>query len=385
MKGHVEDIGRQRHNIVIELGRERDSNGSIRRKRLVRTVHGSKAWARQEMLRLMQELSSGTFIQPAKTTVAGFLRQWLDGRRPAGLSPRTIETYEVLIRRHIAPEIGALLLTELQPLHVQRLDSTMLANGYSAKTVASVHTMLNSALNQAVKWRMIPRNPASDVDRPRIQTKKPVTLNKVDIQRLLDALPTCKHGDLYTLAFFTGMRLGELLGLKWQDFDAQHGCLYVQRSLVRVKGRWLLKGVKSAAGSRLVVLPPRALQLLCRLQEKALSEFVFSRDDGSPLSTSSVTHGFVILSRQLGLDGFRLHDLRHTHASILLRAGVHPKIVQERLGHSSISMTLDTYSHLIPSLQQDAALLFEQVACTNGQLTGSKPASRQLTGSNKSH
>lgn len=381
MKGHIEDISKDKHNIVIELGHDPATG---RRKRLVRTVHGKKSWANSEMLRLMQELSTGTYVKPAEHDTAGFLRKWLEGRRPAGLSPHTIQGYAINIDRHIIPRIGHLRLDKVEPLHIQSLYSQMLAGGKSPKTVLEVHRTLHTALQQAVKWGMIRSNPSDATEKPRIKKRPPKTLQRAQIGAFFKAVRELPSGDVALLCFFTGLRRGEALALRWQDVDFEHSTLRVTQNLIRMKGQTIVKDAKTAGSHRAVLLPPSAVEILSGQYTTAISEYVFCRDNGQPLDPSTVTHQFGRIAASLGMKGeLNLKGLRHTHATLLLEAGVHPKIVQERLGHASIRTTLDTYSHVTPTMQQQAVLAFEQIASTNGQLNGSNPSPKRLPAGKK--
>jgi integrase len=236
---------------------------------------------------------------------------------------------------------------------------------------------MHKALKNAVKINLISRNVADAVDKPKIQRREMHPMTENELNRFLEA---AKQGEYYSLFYtylFTGMRRGELLAIRWCDVDLFGMQIFVSRTmqyLNRVKNHITFKEPKSKRSKRLIALSPSTVSVLKehrKAQEKVReslqlppiteNDLVFSHWDGSPLLPDSITHAWVKLVRKCGLDGIRLHDARHTHATILLKQGVHPKVVQERLGHSTISTTLDTYSHVAPGLQQAAAKGFDDI------------------------
>ena len=225
-----------------------------------------------------------------------------------------------------------------------------------------------------MKWGLLTRNVCDAVDPPRPRNKVMATLDTKDIQTFLEAASRSRYGPVFFLALYTGLRRGELLGLRWSAVDLEAGTLSVTQTLIRLTGVGLMAvEPKTPRSRRLVSLPPSAAALLSGLrvkqkderQELGLkwneSDLVFSRPDRSPIDPDTITHAFAGIVKKAGLPSIRFHDLRHTHATLMLKQGVHPKIVSERLGHASIAITLDTYSHVLPGLQERAALGFEEM------------------------
>jgi len=220
---------------------------------------------------------------------------------------------------------------------------------------------------------LLSRNPADTVDAPRFQRPEMHTLSEDEMYVFLEAVKSTLYYELFYTALYTGMRRSELLALRWLDVDLLLCQVSVTRSLHHLRdGSFVFRQPKTAKGRRMVVLPPSASLLLKQHKEQQIAQrmvlgtmlkeddLVFCQEDGKPLLLDTVTHAWVKLVRRTGLEHIRFHDARHTHASLMLKQGIHPKVVQERLGHASIQITLDTYSHVAPGLQEAAAALFDK-------------------------
>lgn len=246
--------------------------------------------------------------------------------------------------------------------------------GLSPKTVRHHHVTLHDALEHAVKMGLLNRNVADAVSPPRYQRPQWQTLSEDDISTFLEAAKRTPYYVLFYQALFTGMRRSELLALRWCDVDLLLCQAHITRTLHHLRtGEIVIRALKSAKGRRMVSLSPSTALLLQEHRDKQEAQramlgvplkdddLVFSHFEGKPLLPDTVTHAWIKLVRRIGLKGVRLHDARHTHASLMLKQGVHPKIVQERLGHASIQITLDTYSHVAPGLQEAAAAGFDKM------------------------
>jgi len=288
--------------------------------------------------------------------------------------PYTAESYEHIARRYISPFLGNYSLVSLKSEHLQQFYSAELAGGLSPQTVRHHHTMLHKALQNAVEWGLVIRNVADAVSPPHTQQHEMQTWNEDEIMLFLDAARATPYYEIFYLALFTGMRRSELLALRWQDIDSILGQIYVNRSVHVLKGSLVhFRTPKTAKGRRTIALTPSTLLMLAEYRKEkeaeALlldrpipdSDLLFGNLEGKPILPSTLTHAWSRIVKKTGLKRIRLHDARHTHASIMLKQGIHPKIVQERLGHSSIAITLDTYSHVAPGLQQAAANAFDDV------------------------
>src|SRR5262249_770328 len=265
--------------------------------------------------------------------------------------------------------IGGTMLTQVTSYHVQGLYGTVKREGASDRTRQLAHAVLHRALQAAVKAKSakIPFNPCDYVEAPKLPKEKVHRVepySEEEVQRLLDAARGSRLEALIVLAVFSGMRQGELFALRWPDLDLASGSLCVRFSLEEINGRLSLKAPKSGQ-TRRVELPPLAVAALWAHRARMLAEGHLESPGvcdthGRGLRKSNFLRNvFQPLLKMTGLPRRRFHDLRHTSATLLLRLGVHPKVVQERLGHSKIAVTLDTYSHVVPTLQKEAATKLE--------------------------
>ncbi len=360
--------------LKVSLGKNQQTN---KYESYYETFHGNVTEARVRLRQVLTELDKGQFAKPGKTTVADYLNTWLHDYCKPSLSPRTLELYSYICRVHIIPVIGNITLSDLKPQQLQKLYAAKLSSGLSARTVQICHVAIHKALKNAVRTNLINRNVADAVDKPKIQRPDmhPMTENNLAL-----FLHAAKQGDYYSLFYtylFTGTRRSELLAVRWCDVDLSGMQISVSRTMQYLNGvpnHITFKEPKSKKSRRLIALSPSTVHVLeehrkaqqttresLQLPPATENDLVFSHWDGSPLLPDSITHAWIKLAKKCGLQGIRLHDARHTHATIMLKQGVHPKIVQERLGHSTISTTLDTYSHVSPGMQQAAAKGFDDI------------------------
>ena len=378
MRGHIVKRGKNSYSIAISMGKD-PVTGKYKQQWV--SVKGSKKDAEKHLSEILHQLDTGSFMKPGKTTLAEYLRKWLKDYVWPNLAPRTAEGYEHIIHRHLIPSLGNIPLTHLKPEHLQRYYSEKLLSGrcdgkgaLSARTVRHHHVTLHDALESAVKWGLLNRNVADAVSPPRYQRPQWQTLNEIDISKLLETAKKTPYYVLFYQALFTGMRRSELLALRWCDVDLLLCQAYITRTLHHLRtGEIVIRAPKSAKGRRMVSLSPSAALLFQEHRDKQEvqrvmlgvplkdDDLIFSNHEGKPILPDSVTHAWIKLVRRIGLKGVRLHDARHTHASLMLKQGVHPKIVQERLGHASIQITLDTYSHMAHGLQEAAAAGFDKM------------------------
>jgi integrase len=294
-------------------------------------------------------------------TFGAFLWQWLSTVR-GRVKQRTYERDENDVRLHLVPSLGEIELARLTPLDLERLLSSKLAAGLSPRSVQIVRATANKALKQAVAWSLIEKNPAAAVRGPKTVKKEVRTLSACEVKGLLSAVEGQSLEALYLLAVTTGMRQGELLALKWEDFDYERGVIKVQRTVWRGE----TYPPKTAKANRSIRLTSQALSLLREKEEKTRvtgdPEWIFPSRTGTPINRHNLTkRSWWPLLRGLGLPRMPFHNLRHTCATLLLSQGVLPKLVQELLGHADIGTTLNTYSHVIPSLEGKTASAMEQI------------------------
>jgi integrase len=375
MKGHLVERSPGHWAIILD---QRDPRTG-KRKRKWHSFKGNKRAAQSECSRLITEMGNGDYVEPSKVTLAQFFERWLTHIKP-NVTPKTHERYSDLLNKNLAPLLGAKILSKLQPIDISEAYGKAIESGrrdgkggLSPRTVHHMHRVLYSALNQAERWKLINRNPAALLekrDRPKIN-KKPVTV--IGAPATAAAIDAARERRLFIpliLAALCGLRRGEITALRWKSVDLDNGQLAVIASTEQTdKGEIREKEVKSGH-ARTVALASLAVEELrrwrlaqaeelLRLGVRADDEWhVVTQADGSPLQPRSLTH---VMSAFLKEWRITLHGLRHTHASHMLASNVHPKIVQERLGHSSIAITLDIYSHLMPNMQEDAAATVDGV------------------------
>lgn len=328
---------------------------------------------REQLTAARHAQQQGLPIATERQTVGRFLDRWLNESAKPTIRPRTYTSYAQLIRLHLAPELGRISLAKLSPQEVQEFLNRKLAAGLSPRTVQYLHAVLRRALNQAVKWGLVPRNVATLVDPPRVRREEVRPFTPEQARAFLVAVQGDRLEALYTVALAMGLRQGEALGLRWQDVDLEEGVLSVRTALQRVDGRLQLVEPKSATSRRTIALPQVAAATLrahraSQLQERLLagerwqeSGLVFTTRLGKPLIARNVFRSFQRVLARAGIPHQRFHDLRHTCATLLLAQGIHPRVVMEMLGHSQISLTMNTYSHVVPALQKEAAGRMDEV------------------------
>lgn len=335
-------------------------------KRKRKTLYGKTRKAVVDRLRQLQKtLDEGGPIDQVKLTVGEYLARWLNDAAAHTVRPTTLESYTRYVRVHALPAFGQVQLAKLTPMHLQHLYSEMLTAGKSRRTVQYLHAILHRALEQAVKWELLQRNPSDAVDAPRPARAEIRPLTPDQVAQLVSAMQGDTLYPLYYLAVATGCRRGELVALRWSDVDWQRPAITINRTAEEVGGRVIWTEPKTARSRRTIPLPGEAAAVLrshlVQQEEQrrqlgtlaAGQDLVFCRPTGEPLSPGFVTQHFTVILNRAGLPHVRLHDLRHTHATMLLAADVHPKVVAERLGHSTITLTLDTYSHVLPTMQDE--------------------------------
>jgi len=283
-----------------------------------------------------------------------------------------MESYRRKIERQIKPYIGTIPLEKLQPFHIQALYEKLLSQGYSRRTVEFTHAVLRRALKRAVKLRLIHFAPTDGVDAPRAEHREMSVLTPAQIEKLVQALADDPLGPLYYIALVTGARRGELIALRWEDIDWENRTVTINRAATVVQNQIRFDAPKSRHSRRTIPLTDEALAVLRRhrvaqaeqkLRLGPLYEdhgLVFPRPNGRPQEPSQVSKHFRLLLQKAGLPHVRLHDLRHTHATLMLAAGVHPRVAAERLG-DTVQVTMTTYSHVLPTMQQEVTRKLAQI------------------------
>lgn len=357
---------------VLRIYLGEDANG--KRRYINKTVRGTKRDAQKWLNSALRDQDLGVFVEPAAITLNEYLDKWLEVAARPRVSRRTADGYAGLLERYIRPAIGRKRLDSLQPLDIQKVYGEMQARDLSARVVRHAHSALHNALKQAVKWGMIIRNPSDLAELPKVPHKERRVLSPDEAARFLKAADIMPHGLIFEFALLSGMRPEEYLALQWADVDMSRSTVQVRRALVRHKKSWSFEEPKTARSRRTVFLPAPLLSKLAahkRRQGEArlklgaawhTHDLIFCSEQGTPLSIPNITNRyFRPILEKAELPRIRLYDLRHTCATLLLIAEENPKVVSERLGHSTIVLTLDTYSHVLPTMQQNATARLEKM------------------------
>jgi len=329
--------------------------------------HSITSKTRAEVQRKRRELlaAADQGIMPARTrvTVAEFLSHWLEIIRPQ-VRPATLADYQNSVRNHIVPVLGTIKLTKLEPAHLQELYSQLLDKGLSAKTVRNIHGTIHKAIKDAARWGMLPRNVADIARPPKVSRQELQCLTPEQVRLLMQACAGTRYEALLGLAIATGARQGELLGLRWADIDLQRGVVQITRQLTR---QGTFSEPKTSSGKRSVHVPVSTVELLRRHRSLQLQErlsagdrwqdqgLVFANTLGGPMDARNLIRAWHRILQQAGLPRMPFHSLRHTSASLLLRQGVSPRLIQQRLGHADIAVTLQVYAHLMEDMDAQAA------------------------------
>ncbi len=330
------------------------------------SVRGTRAQAQRRLTELLRELDTGTLARPSGVTVGEYPDEWLRDHAGLRVRNRTLEGYRDYVRRYLLPAIGRIPLDRLTPRDVRAMEVALLRSGgrggaaLSPRTVLQAHRILSSSLSNAVRIGLVPRNAAAAVEPPRVARYEAAILGWAEVHRFLSQVTEPLFHTLFLLAVQTGLRRSELLGLQWRDVDLSTGALSVQRALIKIPSGGVELAVPKTGRGRVVALPPESVEALSvhLARQHENGSFVFCGSDGTPLDPDLVTQSFKRMDRKVGLEHIRLHDLRHTHASLMLAEGVHLKVISERLGHSSIGITGDIYSHVQPTVQREAVERF---------------------------
>jgi integrase len=373
MRGNITRRGRASWRLKFDTGR--DAVTGKRQTRFV-TVRGKRRDAERELARLLNDAHNGTLIDPSKVTVAECIWTWLDGVH--GLSPKTAERYRQLAEQQILPHLDAIALQKLKPAHIQHWHATIARSGgkdgrpLSARTVGHAHRVLHRALQRSVANEMLPRNVASVIRPPKVETEEVEILTSEHLKEVLGGLGEHPLYPIVALALATGMRRGELLALRWDDLNLEKATVRVERSLEETKAGLRFKTPKTKHGRRVISLPPSSVNMLRVHRRRQLelrialgqgrqdpATLVFSNLEGGPLSPDKLSREWRRMSTARKLPKVKFHALRHTHASALIAGGLDVLTISRRLGHASPVVTLAIYGHLFRDTDVEAASAIE--------------------------
>ena len=373
--GQIVGQGRHRWLVRVFLGRDRETR---RRRYLSRTVHGPVRQAQSYLNKVLRERDLGRRVEGVTVTLGEFLDRWLETAAKPKLRDKSYESYKSLLLRYIRPVLGERILSAITPLDVQSAYQKMIDRGLSARTVRYTHSVLRSAIRQAIRWRLLAQDPTEGAQLPRLRRREMRVLGAEQSRAFLSAALKTDCGPAFAVALTTGMRPSEYLALKWQDIDWVRGTVSVVRTLEKVSGGWRFAETKRARSSRIIKFQDWVLETLKNLQARTIRrsgssrpdnpELVFTSPAGRPIYSDKLAKRFKAILGHNGLPMIRLYDLRHTAATLALSAGVPPKVVAEQLGHASAAFTLDVYSHLLPHMQEEAAIKVEQILAGPGLL-----------------
>jgi len=323
--------------------------------------------AHRKLTVALYERQGGKAAASGAISLAEFLDMWLERIAKGRVRAQTYKGYEVNVRVHLKPALGHWPIDGIEPIHVQDLIEAKRRDGLAPKSIRYMHGILRNALNQAVRWNYIQRNPAALVDGPRVAQQEIQPFSREEAQKFLEAIKGDRLEALYAVALTMGLRQGEALGLRWRDVDLDMGYIRLSRQLQRINHKYELVELKTARSRRALAVPAA---MVGRLREHKIrqdqereraalrwhdTDLVFCRSNGYPLSGSVITHQFQELLSRAGIARRRFHDLRHSCATLLLAQGVSARVVMDVLGHSQISLTLNTYTHVLPELKREAA------------------------------
>ena len=366
--GQIVSRGRQRWLVRVFLGRDRETR---RRQYHNRTIHGTARRAQEYLTKMLRERDLGRRLEGSEITLNEFLDRWFATAAKPKLRTKSYRSYESLMRRYVRPVLGERILSAIKPLDLQDAYQQLVDRGLSSRTVRYTHSVLRSALRQAIRWRLLLQDPTDGAQLPRLGRREMRVLNAEQSRIFLGAALKTHYGPVFAVALTTGMRPSEYLALKWSDIDWDRGTVSVVRTLERSAGGWRFAETKRARSRRIIKLQEWVLETLKNLQaitnrrsgcsRPGNSELVFTSPAGHPIYSDKLAKRFKAILRQAGLPVVRLYDLRHTSATLALAAGVPPKVVAEQLGHASAAFTLDVYAHLLPHMQEQAAKKVEEV------------------------
>ena len=370
--GQIIARGDRRWLIRVYLGRDHETK---KRKYHNRTIHGPMREAQAYLTRKLRERELGRDLEGAKITLNEYLDRWIETAVKPRVREKTYQDYNGMLRRYVRPILGERVLAAMRPLDLQTTYQQMTERGLSARTIRYTHVVVRSALRQAVRWRLLLENPADGLRLPQQPKGEVRVLTLEEARTFLRSALATPYGPVLAVALTTGMRPSVFLGLKWEDFDWTRQTVSVVRSLRRLNGRWCFADTKRSRSRRIIKLQNWVVAMLRDLRSLPVNnsspeavDLVFKTVSGHPINSDSLAKQFKSILEFARLPRIRLYGLRHTAATLALAAGVPPKVVSEQLGHASAAFTLDTYAHVLPHMQDEAAAKAEAMLFAQGNV-----------------
>jgi integrase len=361
--GQIVGRGRHRWLVRVFLGRDRETR---KRRYHSQIVRGPVRHAQHYLNKVLRNRDLGRQVDGADITLDEYLDRWLETAAAPGLREKSYRSYESLLRRYVRPLLGPRNLAAICPLDIQAVYQELVERGLSARTVRYTHSVLRSAMRQAIRWRLLSQDPTDGAQLPRLRRHELRVLTAEQSRLFLKAALRTHYGPVFAVALTTAARPSEYLALQWQDINWERGTVSIARTLERVSGGWRFAETKRARSRRVIKLQGWVLGVLNRLHTKTNSEpdcrswgggtgLIFKTPTGRPIDSDKLARQHKSILQGAGLPMIRLYDLRHSGATLALAAGVPPKVVSEQLGHASAAFTLDVYSHVLPHMQAEAA------------------------------
>ncbi len=346
------------------VGRDPDTGKMVTKNVLGKT----QAEVKEKLRKAIDDSRQLDYTKEGKYTVGQWLDEWFDAYAKVKVRASSHQTYKGYIENHIKPNIGDIPIEKLTSLRLQkfyrklltegrvpRIESENQPKGLSAKTVRNIHQVISSAMSMAVKHKLILSNPAEGCELPKVEHREMRTIPAEQLGAFLREAKESGVYELYYLDLATGLRRGELLGLKWDDIDLDQGVIHVRRQVYHIDGEIREVPLKTKHSYRSISISKDAVELLREMKKRKVSEYVFPSPTGGPISPDSVLHMLHRVLKRAGLPSMRFHDLRHSFATLALQNGVDIKTVSGMLGHFSAGFTLDTYAHVTTAAQKEAA------------------------------
>jgi integrase len=387
-------VGRGRHRWLVRVFLGRDHKTRKRRYHS-RMVHGPVRRAQTLLNKVLREHDLGRQIQGADLTLNEYLDRWVETAAKPRLREKSYRSYESLLRRYVRPSLGPRNLAAICPLDIQSVYQQLVERGLSARTVRYTHSVLRSAMRQAIRWRLLAEDPTNGAQLPRLRRCELRVLTAEQSRLFLEAAMQTAYGPVFAVALSTAARPSEYLALKWHDINWEQGTVSIARTLERINGGWRFAETKRARSRRVIKLQGWVLELLKHLSTRTnpkspcsgsdgVADLIFTTPSRQPIHADKVATQTKSILQKAGLPMMRLYDLRHTGATLALAAGVPAKVVSEQLGHASAAFTLDLYSHVLPHMQEQAAMKVEELLLGR-DLSGRPCRARLSTRGNREH